>query len=79
MSDSIISDEGKITLPENILEHLGLKRGDTVLFLTDANGRVTILPKNLTVADLKGVLPEPQESLTLEEIKDARRDSLKTD
>jgi AbrB family looped-hinge helix DNA binding protein len=71
MSTSTLTKTGETTVPQEVREHLGLAPGDTLEFVIEADGRVTLRPRKRSIRDLKGFLPKPERALSLEEIDDA--------
>lgn len=56
---TVVTDNGQITLPERILEHLRLVSGSRVEFVIDEDGQVKIFPLNVAVETLSGILHQP--------------------
>ncbi|MEK0086079.1 AbrB/MazE/SpoVT family DNA-binding domain-containing protein [Benzoatithermus flavus] len=52
-------------------ERLGLKPGDQSAFVSVGQNEVRRVPRNLTISDLRGMLPRPARAATLEEMDDA--------
>jgi antitoxin PrlF len=44
MPTSSITSKGQTTIPKEIRDHLHLKPGDRIEFVTDEDGRVVVLP-----------------------------------
>lgn len=59
MFSAAVTDTGQITLPEEIREHLKLVSGSRVEFVIDEDGQVKILPLNVAVETLSGILHRP--------------------
>lgn len=59
MLSTIVTDTGQITLPEEIRQHLKLVSGNRVEFVIDEEGQVKILPLNVAVEALSGILHRP--------------------
>ena len=68
--ESAITSKGQATLPKAIREHLGLKPGDRVKFFVHPDGSVVILPK-IAASALRGVVPAPDQPVTVEEMNEA--------
>jgi antitoxin PrlF len=68
MPTATLTAKGQTTVPKEIRDHLGLRAGDRLEFLIDAQGCVVLLPVNVDVADLKGMLPRPKQPVTLEQM-----------
>jgi AbrB family looped-hinge helix DNA binding protein len=65
MLSSIVTSKGQTTIPKKILEHLHLKPGDRVEFITEDDGRVMVLPATLDAAELAGILKAPSKPITV--------------
>ena len=59
MLKTTVTDTGQITLPDEIRVHLKLVSGSRVEFVIDEEGQVKILPLNVAVESLSGVLHRP--------------------
>jgi len=70
MSEAKMTSKGQITLPKEIRDRLGLKRGDRVRFVIEDDGRVRLLPAKRDISELVGILPRPKRALSLEELDD---------
>lgn len=73
MPTSTVTSKGQTTIPKEIREHLHLKPGDRIEFVTDEDGRVVVLPATIDVAELAGILKPPSRPVTLKEMKQAIR------
>lgn len=71
MLTSKITSKGQTTLPVDIQRALGVTAGDRLQYFVEPDGRVTLLPKTLSIKDLAGVLPPAQRSVSLEEMDQA--------
>ncbi|HEY9647908.1 MAG TPA: AbrB/MazE/SpoVT family DNA-binding domain-containing protein [Chroococcidiopsis sp.] len=56
MLTTIVTDNGQITLPTEIRNHLKLVSGSRVEFVIDEEGQVKIFPLNVAVETLSGIL-----------------------
>jgi AbrB family looped-hinge helix DNA binding protein len=68
MPTSTVTSKGQTTIPKEIREHLHLKPGDRVEFVTDEDGRVVVLPATVDAAELAGILKPPSRPVTLDEM-----------
>ncbi|MBW4484127.1 MAG: type II toxin-antitoxin system PrlF family antitoxin [Tildeniella torsiva UHER 1998/13D] len=59
MFSIIVTDNGQITLPDEIRQHLKLVSGSRVEFVIDESGQVKILPLTVAVETLSGILHRP--------------------
>jgi AbrB family looped-hinge helix DNA binding protein len=65
MSSSILTSKGQIIIPKEIRDHLHLKPGDRVEFVTNKDGRVMVLPATLDAAEPVGILKAPSKPITV--------------
>ena len=63
-----VTSKGQVTIPKEIRDRSRIEAGTTVYFDVDETGRITLVPKTLTVRDLAQILPKPERPLTDEEI-----------
>jgi antitoxin PrlF len=61
-----LSSKGQATIPKAVRDRLQIKSGDRFKFFFHPDG-VLILPK-ISTARLKGIIPKPTQSVSLEEI-----------
>ena len=59
-----ITSKGQLTVPAKLRHELGLKPGDRVDFERNQNGRIEIVARTKTLAELKGMLPYNGPALT---------------
>jgi bifunctional DNA-binding transcriptional regulator/antitoxin component of YhaV-PrlF toxin-antitoxin module len=72
MLTSIVTVEGWVNLPQEILDHLHLKGGNHVEFLINADGKVEMRPAPGSIKDTFGLLHRPgMPILSAEEIDEA--------
>jgi antitoxin PrlF len=64
--EAILSSKGQATIPKAVRDRLQIKSGDRFKFFFHPDG-VIILPK-ISTARLKGMIPKPAQSVSLEEI-----------
>jgi antitoxin PrlF len=64
--EATLSSKGQATIPKAVRERLHLKPGDRFKFFFHPDG-VIILPK-ISTSRLKGIIPKPTRSVSLEEI-----------
>jgi len=71
MATATVTSKGQITLPKEVREHLGLKRGDRVDFSIDSQGDVHVRAAKRQIGELFGFLKRPgAEALPLEEFNE---------
>ncbi len=71
MSEAKMTSKGQITVPKDIRMKLGLKPGDRIRFLLEADGRVRLMPAKRDISELVGILPKPRRVVSIEEMDDA--------
>ena len=64
--EATLSSKGQATIPKAVRDRLQIKSGDRFKFFFHPDG-VIILPK-IPTARLKGLIPKPAQSISLEEI-----------
>lgn len=72
MASTTITHEGQITIPKEIWDYLKLATGSKVDFVIDHEGQVKMIPLNVPVETLSGLLHRPGGiAATLEEMEAA--------
>ena len=71
MSEAKMTSKGQITVPKDIRLKLGLKPGDRIRFLLEADGRVKLMPAKRDISELVGILPKPRRVVSIEEMDEA--------
>lgn len=66
-----MTSKGQVTVPKPVRERLGLKAGDRVEFIVDDEGFARMLPVSRSVRELKGMVPPPKRTLSLEDMDEA--------
>ncbi len=66
-----ITAKGQVTIPKPIRDKLQLRPGDKIDFVLDSGGEVRVVPLTASVKQLKGMVPKPRKSVTLEHMDDA--------
>ncbi|MFO5493278.1 MAG: AbrB/MazE/SpoVT family DNA-binding domain-containing protein [Cuspidothrix sp.] len=70
MAGAIITTKGQITLPQEIRDYLNLDTGSKVDFIIDENGIVKLIPLNVSIKNLSGILHKKgMMSATLEDME----------
>jgi AbrB family looped-hinge helix DNA binding protein len=67
-----LTSKGQITLPKALREKLSLSTGDRIEFIFENDQTVRLIPKHIPVGQLKGMLPKPPKSVSLEEMEKNR-------
>ena len=69
---STIASNGQITIPSVVREHLGVGTHDTITFVLEDNGRVSLsrqqFPNVASLRGIAGTLPKPLEWDEIEQI-----------
>jgi AbrB family looped-hinge helix DNA binding protein len=72
MSIATVTTKGQITIPKEIRDYLKLETGSKVEFVIDESGNVKIVPLNVPIEALSGVLHRPgMKTATIEEMEAA--------
>lgn len=70
-SSSTVTSKGQATIPKAIRDQLNLKTGDRVEFVVEEDGRVVLVPATIHVSELRGIMPRPRKTASLEEMDTA--------
>ncbi|GAB4201433.1 MAG: AbrB/MazE/SpoVT family DNA-binding domain-containing protein [Coleofasciculaceae cyanobacterium] len=72
MSIATVTIKGQVTIPKEIRDYLKLETGSKIEFAIDENGNVKLIPLNVSVETLSGVLHRPNmRTATMEEMEAA--------
>lgn len=72
MPSATITTKGQVTIPKEIRDYLNLDTGSKVDFVIDENGIVKLIPLNISVKKLSGILHRKgMKPATLEEMEQA--------
>lgn len=67
-----LTSKGQVTLPKALREKLSLSAGDRVEFILDDDDQsLRLVAKHTPLSRLKGMLPQPQKAVTLDEMDQA--------
>ena len=70
MASATITTKGQVTIPKEIRDYLHLDTGSKVDFVIDENGRVKLIPLNVSIKNLSGILHKKgMIAATLEEME----------
>ncbi len=69
MSEAKMTSKGQITVPKDVRVKLNLKPGDRVRFVIEADGRVRLWPAKRDVSELRGILPKPRRTASVEDME----------
>jgi AbrB family looped-hinge helix DNA binding protein len=72
ISIATVTTKGQITIPKEIRDYLKLETGSKVEFVIDEHGDVRVVPLNIPIEALSGVLHRPgMKTTTIEEMEAA--------
>ncbi|MBN9613314.1 MAG: AbrB/MazE/SpoVT family DNA-binding domain-containing protein [Actinobacteria bacterium] len=71
-----ISSKGQVTIPKHLRDQLKLHAGSKLRMVALHNGRIALVPRTGTAADIIGFLHDPDRApLSVEEMEDAIADN----
>ncbi len=70
---STVTSKGQVTLPAEARRRLGLHAGTKLEFVVSGDDRLEVVRVGGSVRDLKGLLPKPKRTLSLEQMDEAIR------
>lgn len=65
MSSATITAKGQITIPKDVRNRLGVDVGDRIEFVEIESGVFKIIPAIRDVTELKGIVKNPKQRVTL--------------
>ncbi len=71
MSVSTMTVKGQTTIPIQIRAYLNLHPGDKLEFFIDEEGQVVLAPLTSDVKRLKGMLPRPKKTVSIDKMNKA--------
>ena len=74
MPTATLTSKGQTTIPKEIRERLKLKPGDRIDFVVENDGQVTLVPANVDISELRGILPRPAKPASLEDMDEGIRE-----
>jgi AbrB family looped-hinge helix DNA binding protein len=70
MTSASVTTTGQITIPKEIRDYLKLDTGSKIDFIIDENGIVKLIPLNIPIQKLSGILYRPgRNAVSLEDIE----------
>lgn len=66
-----LNESHQIVLPESILQRLHIKPGDAVEIIVGDEGEIKLSPIANSITKLKGMLPKPKKTLSIQEMEEA--------
>jgi len=77
MAIATISEDGKVEIPDTLLEQLGIAAGDKVDLSMNEQGELVVRKTKKTWRDLEGILHRPgQRPVSVEEMNEAIGDEI---
>lgn len=71
-----VSSKGQVTIPKHIREQLKLQPGSKLRMVTLHNGRIALVPRTGTAADIIGFLHDPdRKPMSIAEMEEAIADN----
>lgn len=67
-----ITSKGQLTLPKKLRDELKLHAGDKLDFVIREDGHIEVIPLKAPVSKLKGLLPKPPKTVSLEAMDHAK-------
>jgi AbrB family looped-hinge helix DNA binding protein len=69
MMIATVTAKGQVTLPAEARKRLGIKPGTKLAFVVIDDERLEVIPIVESIGSLKGMLPKPEKTLSLEEMQ----------
>jgi AbrB family looped-hinge helix DNA binding protein len=66
-----LTSKGQLTLPKAVRDKLGLRSGDRLDCVVKDGGLIEIIPLKRPASELRGILPKPEKTVSLEEMEEA--------
>jgi AbrB family looped-hinge helix DNA binding protein len=71
MATATLTSKGQLTLPKSVRDRMGLDSGDRVEFVEVTDGVFNIVATTRDIRELKGMIPKPEKSVSLEDMNRA--------
>jgi AbrB family looped-hinge helix DNA binding protein len=71
MPSAVVTSKGRITIPKEVREALGVDAGDRVEFVGTAKGGYEIVAVSKDVRELKGMIARPGKPVSVEDMRRA--------
>lgn len=71
MASAKVTSKGQITIPLEIRKALNLKPGDRIEFYRGSDGIISLIAKNRSIKDLKGIFGKFPRTVSIEEMNEA--------
>jgi len=66
-----VTSKGQVTLPAEARRRLGIRPGSKLEIIIKNNDRMEVIVRSGSIRDLKGVVPRPGKTLSIDEMKKA--------
>lgn len=71
MASATVTSKGQVTIPVDVRTKLGLRPGSRLAFVPTDAGGYEIHPETASIKDLKGTVPRPPQSVSVQEMNEA--------
>ena len=71
MATAVLTSKGQVTIPKEVRERLNVDAGDRVEFVETDRGVFTLIAATRDVKALKGLIPKPAQSVSIEDMNRA--------
>jgi AbrB family looped-hinge helix DNA binding protein len=71
MAIATLTSKGQTTIPKDVRDRLALKPGDRIEFVVLPDRTIRLVPVNLPVTALRGMLPRPKRAVSVAEMNRA--------
>ena len=71
MTTAVLTSKGQVTIPKEVRERLNVDAGDRVEFVETDRGVFTLIAATRDVKALKGLIPKPAQSVSIEDMNRA--------
>ena len=71
MPSATLTSRGRITIPAQVRDSLGLKPGDRVHFFEMSDGQLAMVAATHSVQSLKGMIRKPRVAVSVEDMNSA--------
>jgi antitoxin PrlF len=71
MATATLTSKGQLTLPKSVRDRMGLDSGDRVEFVEVTDGVFNLVATTRDIRELKGMIPKPEKSVSLEDMNRA--------
>ena len=73
MTTATLTSKGQVTIPAAVRAGLGVETGDRLEFIQIEPGRYEVLAATWPVTSLKGIVPKPDQAVSIEDMDAAIR------